>query len=50
VIGTHTWQIDHALISLFAARGWILEGAEDCSYRDGMFFDGTQVWKNPALA
>lgn len=46
VIGTHSWRIDHELIGLFSSRGWVLEGAEDCS----MNADGTQVWRNPHLS
>jgi FkbM family methyltransferase len=49
VIGTHSWQIDHGLIGLFATHGWVLEGAEDCFYRERMFHDGSQVWRNPLL-
>jgi FkbM family methyltransferase len=49
VIGTHSWQIDHGLIGLFATHGWVLDGAEDCIYRGGAFHDGTQVWRNPLL-
>jgi hypothetical protein len=50
VIGTHSWQIDRGLIGLFASRGWVLEGAEECLYRGGVFSgDGTQVWRNPHL-
>jgi hypothetical protein len=49
VIGTHSPQIDRGLMGLFAMHGWVLEGAEDCFIRHGIFHDGTQVWRNPLL-
>jgi FkbM family methyltransferase len=49
VIGTHSPQIDWGLIGLFATRGWMLEGAEDCFIHQGTFHDGTQVWRNPRM-
>jgi FkbM family methyltransferase len=50
VIGTHSPEIDRGLIGVFATNGWVLEGAEDCFIRHGLFHDGTQVWRNPYLS
>jgi FkbM family methyltransferase len=51
VIGTHSFEIDRCLGSLFSKHGWDLEGINVCDMiEDGerlvVALDGVQVWKN----
>ena len=54
VVGTHSFEIDRQLASLFPKNGWGLEGFDGCRMREqgGKSFvvhDGVQVWKNTRL-
>lgn len=51
VAGTHSFDIDRRLVSLFAKNNWELEGINSCVMRqDGtqsvILRDGVQVWRN----
>jgi FkbM family methyltransferase len=55
VVGTHSFEIDRRLVSLFAKRGWDLEGINICVMRelDGkpvLVHDGVQVWRNARIS
>ena len=54
VIGTHSFAIDRALITLFGRAGWQAEGINACVIREEAgaptcIADGTQIWHNPNL-
>jgi FkbM family methyltransferase len=54
VIGTHSFAIDRALVTLFGRAGWQAEGINACVMREDagppvVISDGTQVWRNPSL-
>lgn len=54
MIGTHSFDIDRQLISLFPQHGWICEGAEATRMTTAggalcIMADGTQVWRNGRL-
>ncbi|GJG89162.1 hypothetical protein tb265_43430 [Gemmatimonadetes bacterium T265] len=55
VIGTHGRDIEAQLRDELGANGWTLEADEQCVYTDeanqlGLYRDGCQVWRNPAIA
>ncbi|MCU0705642.1 MAG: FkbM family methyltransferase [Fimbriiglobus sp.] len=52
VIGTHSRGIEHELLAMLSADGWLLEADTGCvfTYPDGkpvLYKDGEQVWRNP---
>lgn len=55
VIGTHSFEIERNLLSLFPKNGWQLEGMNVCTMRvdngnPALIHDGVQVWMNAHLA
>jgi hypothetical protein len=51
VVGTHSFEIDRLLRSLFPKHGWILEGINVCVMTEHhgkpvLIHDGAQVWRN----
>jgi hypothetical protein len=52
VIGTHSFEIERRLASLFPKHGWDLEGINACMLREEdkgkavLIRDGVQVWRN----
>lgn len=55
LVGTHSREIDGALITAFLKAGWMLELERPTIHeivhgRPSVRIDGVQLWKNPALA
>jgi FkbM family methyltransferase len=51
IIGTHSFEIERRLASLFPKHGWQLEGINGCVIREEkgkpvLIRDGVQVWRN----
>lgn len=57
IIGTHSRQIEGALMELFFQNGWVLEHEQPMKFAPGPrrsskergWGDGTQVWRNPKI-
>jgi FkbM family methyltransferase len=55
VIGTHSFEIERDLASLFPKHNWNLEGINACAMREDngkpvLTHDGVQVWRNARLS
>lgn len=56
VIGTHSREVEGALLKLFSGMGWALEDDTSCRMKQAangqivLIEDGAQVWRNPRLA